>query len=82
MNLRQKRRVLWGVVIVGFLFTWFPNLGLLNTLTWIGPITLPLAWVLFLNMILTVCVLIVYPLYYKPFFKKLKENPIETEGVE
>jgi ABC-type antimicrobial peptide transport system permease subunit len=82
MNVRQKKRLLWGVVIVGFLLTWFPNIGLVNTPTWIGPITLPLAWVLFLNVILTVCVLIVYPLYYKPFFKKLKENPIETEGVE
>lgn len=82
LNLKQKRKVLWGVFLTAYLLTWLPNLGILNSLTWVGPVTLPLAWVLFLNVILTVCVIAVYPLCYKPLFKKLRKKPIEVKEVE
>lgn len=82
LDLKRKRQVLWGVVIVAFLLTWLPNFGVLNSLVWVGPLPLPMAWVLFLNVILTICVILLWPLCFKPTLKKLREEPIEGEEVE
>lgn len=82
LDLKRKRQILWGVVIVAFLLTWLPNFGILNSLEWVGPLPLPMAWVLFLNVILTVCVILLWPLCFRPTLKKLREEPIEQEEVE
>lgn len=82
MNVQQKRKILWTIVLIAYLLTWLPNLGILNSLTWVGPIPLPLAWVLLMNVILTICVIMVYLLHYKPFFKQLEQMPIQAEEVK
>lgn len=82
MTLKRKRQILWGIVLVAFALTWLPNFGILNSLVWVGPFPLPMAWVLFLNVILTVCVLLLYPLCFRPMVRKLREKPLESEEVK
>lgn len=82
MSLNMRRRVLWLVVTICLLITWLPNFGMLNSLQWVGPLPLPMAWVLGLNVILTVCVALTYPLCFKPLIKNLEEYPIEESHSE
>jgi hypothetical protein len=42
----------------------------------------PLAVMIASNVVLTICVILTYPLYFKPFIRKLEEKPLHEEGVK
>jgi hypothetical protein len=72
--MRKKHRNLLILFFVLYGATFFPNFGIFNSLIWIGPLPQPLAWVLFLNIINTVIIFIVYKKFFKPFAKRSEEN--------
>lgn len=80
MNLQAKKRIVWTVIIVAYCASWLPNFGVLNSLIWIGSFPLPLAWVLLMNVVLTIAVFLVYNYQFKPLLERLKNVPIEREA--
>jgi hypothetical protein len=72
--MRKKHRNLMILFFVLYGATFLPNFGVFNSLTWIGPLPQPLAWVLFLNLINTAIIFIVYKKFFKPFAKRSEEN--------
>jgi fatty acid desaturase len=79
MDLQAKRRIVWIVIIAAYFASWLPNFGIFNSLTWVGPFSLPLAWVLLMNIVLTIGVFLVHTYHFKPFVERLKHDPIERE---
>lgn len=86
MSLQIKRKVLWFTAVTAYLLTWLPNFGILNELIFISIFPLPLAWVLFLNVILTACVYFVYKLHFLPLEERVNKMPLEeylvSKGLE
>ncbi|MEI3599470.1 MULTISPECIES: hypothetical protein [unclassified Oceanobacillus] len=64
----RKKHAIWitGFFIIYFL-TFLPNFGVMNELKFIGFLPQPLAWVLFLNLINTVIIFVIYFKFFKPF---------------
>lgn len=75
---RKFHAVLISIFFFLYVLTFLPYFDILNDLTFIGPFPQPLAWVLFLNLINTVIIFIVYFKFFKPFAiraeKKFKEE--------
>jgi len=56
-----------------------PYFGIFNDPVMLGALPMPLALTLMCNVILTLCVIALYPLYFKPFITALKNKPIDEE---
>ncbi|MDN2663612.1 hypothetical protein [Psychromonas sp. 14N.309.X.WAT.B.A12] len=74
--MKRMRKLLWLVICVCLVLTWLPYFGFFNSPNLIGFIPEPLALTLICNVILTLCVLAMYPLYFIPFVNKLNEKPM------
>lgn len=75
--MKIARKLLWVVVIVALIGTCLPYLGLVNAPVFWGPFPEPLALTLLCNVALTLCVVAIYPLYFRPFMRALQRRPIE-----
>lgn len=73
------RKLLWLTVCVSLLLTWLPYIGIFNDAEMVGFLPEPLALTLACNAVLTLCVLAIYPLYFKPFIAALRNKPIDWE---
>jgi hypothetical protein len=62
-------------ILFAYLGTWLPHFGIFNSFTWIGPFTLPMLWILAMNVITTLGVFAIYKWYFKPFTNALEKNP-------
>ncbi|MGM0925375.1 MAG: hypothetical protein ACQEXC_02895 [Pseudomonadota bacterium] len=82
MNTKSKRKLLWAVVLTALSITWLPYFGVFNTASMVMGLPQPLAVIIASNIVLTVCVILIYPLYFKPFIKKLEEKPLHEEAVK
>lgn len=79
-NRRRKNRNLLLAFFIVYFATFLPNFGILNSLKWIGPFPLPMAWVLFLNAINTIITLMIYFQLFKPFAEKFENKLNDKEG--
>jgi len=77
---RKFHAILISVFFFLYFLTFLPNFGLFNNLEFIGPLPQPLAWVLFLNVINTIIIFIVYFKFFKPFAKRVEEKFKDEEG--
>jgi len=57
----MNRKLFWLVLILALIGSWLPYFNILNELVWVGPLSLPLAWVLTCNIVLTLCAIALYP---------------------
>jgi len=74
------RKLLWGVVLVLLGITWLPYFGFFDSPSFVMGIPQPLAVIIICNIFLTLCVFFIYPLYFKPFIRKLEEKPLGNGG--
>lgn len=74
------RKLNWIIILICLAITWLPYFNILNSAILIAKIPQPLFVTLITNLVLTICNIALYPLYYKPFFKKLKSTN-QTEGL-
>ncbi|MDE4305836.1 hypothetical protein PXK30_19630 [Phaeobacter gallaeciensis] len=81
MKTTTQKFLLWLTLGVCLGATWLPYLGFFNEAKMIGFLPQPLALTLGCNVILTLCVLALYPLYFKPFIARLKANPVVKEAA-
>lgn len=70
------RTTVWCIIIVCLGITWLPYFNILNSTELIAKIPEPLAITLAANIVLTLCNIALYPLYFRPFFKKLAKSRI------
>jgi len=77
--MKNKRSILWATVLSCLLITFLPYFGFFNEAKLIAGIPQPLALILVCNVILTLCAIALYPLYFKPFIKKLAEKPLKED---
>lgn len=82
MSTKSKRKLLWSVVLAALLVTWLPYFGIFNSASMVMGLPQPLAVIIASNVVLTICVILIYPLYFKPFIRKLEEKPLHEEGVK
>ena len=73
------RILLWLIICICLVLTFMPYLGIFNSPIMVGALPMPLALTLGCNVILTLCVIAIYPLYFKPFITTLKNKPILEE---
>ncbi|GAA1119133.1 hypothetical protein [Nesterenkonia jeotgali] len=69
--MRKTHAIIIAVFFVAYAATFLPNFGIFNSLTWIGPLSLPMAWVIGLNALNTVLVIIVYRRYFRPYAERI-----------
>lgn len=74
------RKLNWITIIICLAVTWLPYFNILNSAILIAKIPQPLLVIIVANIVLTICNIALYPLYYKPFFKKLKSSN-QMEGL-
>lgn len=60
-------RIVISTFFLLYAATFLPYFGFFNQLNFIGPFPEPMAWVLFINVINTGIVFLVYFNYFKPF---------------
>ena len=60
-----RGKLLFFTLFICYVCTWLPYFGFANSLIWIGPITLPMAWVLLMNAINTVAVFLIYLWFFQ-----------------
>lgn len=84
MSIRNTRRLLWWVVGISLALTWLPYFGIFNAPVLIVGLPQPLALTMACNVVLTLCVLAIYPLYFKPMIRALDRQPLldEKGGVK
>lgn len=80
--MRKKHHIVLIIFFVLYAATFLPNFGILNSLTWIGPLPLPLVWVLSLNLINTLILIYVYKKFFKPFALRFEEETLEERREE
>lgn len=78
----MNRKFFWIVLILALIGSWLPYFNILNELVWIGPLSLPLAWVLSCNVVLTLCAIVLYPLYFKPLAERIDAFEHQEGGHE
>ncbi|MEO3416112.1 hypothetical protein AAFO92_15770 [Roseovarius sp. CAU 1744] len=71
------RRLIGVTLLVCLVIVALPYLGFFADPTFIGPFPKPLAIVLGANVVLTLCVIALYPLCFRPLQRKLDANPVE-----
>ncbi|MHA2937104.1 hypothetical protein ACXJY6_02295 [Vibrio sp. RC27] len=79
--MKIKRKILWLTILLSLSLTTLPYLGYFNEAELIGLLPMPLALILICNVVLTICAIAIYPLYFKPFIKKLSDKPIQGEEL-
>jgi len=78
-----KRKVLWTLITICLFLTWLPYFGIFNGKTMIAGLPQPLALTLACNVILTLCTIAIYPLYFRPLINTLRRRPlIQEDGHE
>jgi membrane protein implicated in regulation of membrane protease activity len=77
--MKTIRVLIWIVMCICLILTFMPYLNVFNAPVMIAGLPMPLALTLGCNLILTLCVIALYPLYFKPFMKALKNKPISEE---
>lgn len=75
--MRIARRILWVVLVAALIGTALPYFGFFNEAVFWGPFPEPLALMLICNLVLTLCVIAIYPLYFKPLARELQRSPVE-----
>lgn len=80
--MKGLRSLVWITVCSCLVISWLPYFDILNEPIMIGFLPQPLAVTLICNIILTLCVMALYPLYFKPFIRTLKDRPVEGERHE
>ena len=71
------RRLVGAVLLACLALTALPYLGVFAAPDFIGPFPQALAIVLGANVVLTLCVLALYPLCFHPLQRKLDAHPVE-----
>ncbi|TMN21804.1 hypothetical protein [Lentibacillus cibarius] len=77
--MQKKHRNTLAVFFILYALTFLPNLGVFNSLIWIGPLPLPLFWVLLINLINTIVVVYVYKKFFKPFALRTEQELLDEE---
>lgn len=77
--MKSLRTLIWLIMISCLVFTFLPYLGFFNEAVMIASLPMPLALTIGCNIILTLCVIALYPLYFKPFIEALKNKPVKEE---
>lgn len=70
--MQQSNRIWLSIFFVIYAATFLPHFGVLNNLSWVGPLPQPMAWVLFLNAINTAIVFVVYIKFFKPYAERME----------
>jgi len=78
-KVKTIRILLWLIISLCLVLTFMPYFGIFNEPVMIANLPMPLALTLFCNVILTLCVVALYPLYFKPFVTALKNKPISED---
>lgn len=81
MTIISTRRLLWWIVVVSLVLTWLPYFGIFNSPVLIAGLPQPLLLTLACNVILSLCVLAIYPLYFKPMMRALEREPVVEEKI-
>lgn len=71
------RRLIGALLITCLSVTALPYLGIFSAPDFIGPLPQALAVVLGANVVLTLCVMALYPLCFRPLQQKLDAHPVE-----
>ncbi len=71
------RRLIGATLIIGLAITALPYLGVFSAPDFIGPFPQGLAIVLGVNVVLTICVIALYPTCFRPLQRKLDAHPVE-----
>ena len=74
--MKMMRKLLWLIIWICLILTWLPYFGFFNKPEIIGFLPEALALTLICNVVLTLCVLAMYPLYFKPFITALDKKPM------
>lgn len=77
--MKSLRILVWLTMISCLVLTFLPYFGVFNDPVMIAAFPMPLALTLACNIVLTLCVAALYPLYFKPFVNALKNKPIKEE---
>ncbi|MEM8796739.1 MAG: hypothetical protein AAGE61_14325 [Pseudomonadota bacterium] len=77
--MQKFRKLIWVVMLVCLAIASLPYLGYFNGPGFIGPFPQPLAVILGANVVLTLCVLALYPLYFRPLADALDANPVTKD---
>ena len=73
----RKGWILFFWISICYLCTWLPHFGILNSLIWFGPITLPVLWIFGMNVLTTIAVIFIYKWYFKPFAERAEKEDIK-----
>ncbi|MEM8822718.1 MAG: hypothetical protein AAGF30_03825 [Pseudomonadota bacterium] len=71
------RRLIGATLVTGLAITALPYLGIFSAPDFIGPFPQALAIVLGVNVVLTACVIALYPSCFRPLQRKLDAHPVE-----
>ncbi|WP_010531783.1 hypothetical protein [Lentibacillus jeotgali] len=77
--MQKKHGITLAVFFILYALTFLPNLGIFNSLTWVGPLPLPLFWVLLLNLINTIIVIYVYKKFFRPFALRTEQELLDEK---
>lgn len=77
--MKLLRTLVWLIMVSCLFITFLPYLGFFNDPVMIASLPMPLAVTIGCNIILTLCVASLYPLYFKPLVSALKNKPIKEE---
>ncbi|MFB4161336.1 hypothetical protein ACE1TF_15755 [Geomicrobium sp. JSM 1781026] len=73
MTFKKTHHLIIVIFFVVYALTFLPNFNILNTLDWVGPFPLPMAWVLLLNVINTLVIWVIYRNYFVPFARRMEK---------
>lgn len=79
--MKLLRKLLWAVICLCLALTWLPYFGFFNTMPQGARLPQSLALIYACNIVLTLCVFALYPLYYRPFIAALRRMPVEEEVI-
>ncbi|MEM8555042.1 MAG: hypothetical protein AAGF71_09510 [Pseudomonadota bacterium] len=71
------RRLIGAILLTCLAVTALPYLGVFAAPDFVGPFPQALAVVLGANVVLTLCVIALYPLCFRPLQAKLDATPVE-----
>ncbi|QQK75685.1 hypothetical protein HUG15_08995 [Salicibibacter cibarius] len=79
MTFKKRQYLIIWIFFIVYALTFLPHFGVMNSLNWIGPFPLPLAWVLFLNVINTFIIFLIYKKYFVPFSRRMEKAELKGE---
>lgn len=80
--MRKKHAIIITVFFVVYAATFLPNFNVFNSLTWVGPLPLPMAWIIGLNVVNTGLVLIIYFKFFKPYAVRMRDEDVELAEAQ